>query len=77
LPLFDAVYGAAVMNYYFTAHLRTLDCLLVESSNKERLDCKVTWHMTCIFQHSAVKTGLDTHTSSTRQTACMMATNNT
>jgi hypothetical protein len=44
-PLFDAV-NAAVINYYSTAHLRTLECLLVESSNKERLDCKVTWHMT-------------------------------
>ena len=41
----------------------TLDCLLAESSNKERLDCKVIWHMTCIFQRSAVETGLeDTHT---------------
>ena len=25
--------------------IRTLDCLLLESSNQERLDCKVTWHM--------------------------------
>jgi hypothetical protein len=33
-----------------------------QSSNKERLDCKVTWHMTCIFQQSSVETGLeDTH----------------
>ena len=54
--------------YYFTAQLRTLDCLLVKSSNKERLDCKVTWHMTCIFQHSAVRTGLEnTYRYSTRQ----------
>ena len=40
----------------------SLDCLLAESSNKERLDCKVAWHMTCIFQHSAVsRQDLKTH----------------
>jgi len=40
----------------------TLDCLLAESSNKEGLDCKVAWHMTCIFQHSAVsRQDLKTH----------------
>ena len=38
-----------------------MDCLL-ESSNKETLNCKVTWDMTCIFLHFAVsRQDLKTH----------------
>jgi len=37
-------------------------CWGSSSNSKERLDCKVTWDMTCIFQHSAVsRQDLKTH----------------
>ena len=63
----SATFSGSLMPLFKNNNLQhnytTLDCLLAETSDKERLECKVTWHMTCIFQsHSAVsRQDLKTH----------------